>query len=121
MASLNSRGGRLDIPTTASSDIVRSAEVQSNGSARDISSATITAVVKDDLNSGDGYGSTSNHTETTYSQTITDGANGLWTFKIPYTAFTGKEGTELSYEVFMTESGNRTALMYGAITVEEVL
>lgn len=96
-------------------DIVSTVEVTADGSPRDLSSASIEVVVEDVR------GNCSPRTIGTYSQTITDAANGLFTFKIPYTALINLDGEEASYKLFITENGDRRCRMSGNIIVQEVI
>jgi hypothetical protein len=90
-----------------------------DGTPVDITGYTFTVVVKDDEDSSPNYGLTA-APEITHVMTITDAAAGEFTFLIPASTFTGKEGGRLSYELRETQpDGTVQALAYGFIEVQE--
>lgn len=120
MSYIDARGAQVDFDITASAGIKRSGAVTAGGLARDLSNATLTVVVKDDREAMNiNYGGTAYGSETSYPQTITNAASGLFTFYIPPAEFTNKEGGRLTYELYITEDGYKTGLMWGYINVLE--
>lgn len=113
--SINGRGAYAPVNAVSSGDVVKSGAVTSDGSVYDLSSATLSIIVLDVTNSD-----VSPKTIGTYSQTITDAANGLFSFEIPKEAFVNKNGCEMSYRLIKTENGNDVCLAQGPINVEEV-
>lgn len=118
MSYIDARGAQQDFDVLASAGINLSGAITDDGSARDLSSTTLTVVVKDDVEQARDYGGEYG-SETSYSLTVTDAAGGLFAFIIPASEFTNKEGGRLTYELYMTESDTRTGLMWGYINVLE--
>lgn len=123
MSYIDARGAQLDIDAAASVGIFETMSVTSDGSARDLTNETITVVVKDDSERGSDYGRDyegADGSHSTYSQTITDAAGGLFNFEIPASEFALKEGGRLTYEMYLTTSaGKRLGLMFGYLNVLE--
>lgn len=119
MSYIDARGAQQDFDVTASAGVRYDGAVTDDGSAYDLSSASLTVVVRDDEAQASDYGGT-NSSETAYTQTISgDGTGGLFTLLIPYSEFTNKQGGRLTYELYMEESAGRTGLMWGYINVLE--
>lgn len=118
MSYVDARGAQQDFSVAASSGIFRTCAVTTDGEVRDLTDCTLTVVLKDDREQARDYGGEYG-TEITIGQTITDDEGGLFNLSIPYTYFENKEGGRLSYELYLTEAGNRIGLMWGYIDVQE--
>lgn len=120
MAYLDLRGAQLDLDITASAGVYReSSLVEEDGTAFNLTNYTLVVVVKDDKEQFRDYGG-EHGSETSYSQTITNAANGEFTFYIPPSEFTYKEGGTLTYELYAQDAnGNRTGMQWGYINVQE--
>lgn len=115
MTSINSTGASVNFKAVSGGDIVRTYIVQSAGSVRNLTNATIEVVVEDVQDN------CAANTIGTYPQEITDAPNGEFTFKIPYLAMVSKSGEEMTYKLFITEGGNRICHQSGMITVLEIV
>lgn len=114
------RGAQWDLDVTASAG-VNADVVAKDGDAVviDLTGYTLHCTVRDDREAMRDYGGQYG-TETTYTMTITDAANGAFDFVIPPDEFTNKEGGRLTYELFWVDpNGGRTGLMWGYINVQE--
>ena len=119
MAYVDARGIRLDFDVSASAGIYRTMQVTADGSARDLTSETISVMVKDDKHQARDYGGQYG-SETTYAQTITSAADGEFDFYIPPDEFTQKEGGQMTYEMKLTNSaGKPVGLAYGYLNILE--
>ena len=120
MAYLDARGEQHDFSVSASSGIYRNYTAYTEaGAVYDLTGKSIVCVVKDDRDQQRSYGGEYG-SETTYTFTITDAANGEFDFYIPTTEFTNKEGGRLSHETkVVLESGKPVGIMFGYIDVLE--
>ena len=114
------RGAQWDLDITASAGVNTDVVAKDNaGSVIDITGYAIQCTVRDDREQARDYGGQYG-TETSYTMTITDAANGEFDFIIPSTEFTNKEGGRLTYELYWVDpNGNRVGLMWGYINVLE--
>lgn len=119
MAYSDQRGAQLDLDVLASAGVNIDGTIQdAAGDPVDLTSYTIACAVKDDQTQARDYGGEYG-SETTYTMTVTDAANGLFDFIIPNTEFSNKEGGRLTYELYYIVSDVRTGLMWGYINVLE--
>lgn len=118
--SVNARGAYAPIKAIVGADVVKSCAVTADGSARDITGATLTVIVKNNSDPS-GYGVRGSQSTSSHAQTITDAANGLFTLHIPKSAYADKEGEEMSWQLVMTENGKDTCLAYGPLELVETL
>lgn len=120
MATLDARGAQLDVPVLASAGWYSTLNVEASaGVARDLTGETLTLVVKDDEADGDSYNGVTRNLAT-YTLTVSDAVNGVAKIAIPASLFKDKEGSQLSYELFVTNtSGENSGLIWGYIQVQE--
>lgn len=120
MATIDTRGEQVNFSINASVGIYRNYTAYTPaGAIYDLTGKTITTVLKDDCGGGNSYGGPT-YSETAYSQTITDAANGEFDFEIPSDAFTNKESGDLTHETYaVLENGKRVGIMWGYISVLE--
>lgn len=113
MTTIDVRGEQNNFNISASVGIYFNyTAINAAGSIYDLTDKTVMTVLKDDE---DG-----NCSESTYSQTITDAANGEFDFEIPASAFSNKESGQLSHETYIVlESGKKVGIMWGYINVTE--
>jgi hypothetical protein len=118
MAFVDARGAQVDFSIVAAAGINSSITLKDDGVARDLTSITITAVLKDDTSQARDYGGEYG-TETSITMTVTDAANGIFKFVLPKANFANKEGGRLSYECYQDDGGDITGVMWGYIEVQE--
>jgi len=120
MAYVDDRGAQLDRDIAASAGIYDTVTVEATaGTPFDLTGYTVQCVIKDDQEQSRDYGGEFG-SETTYTMTVTDAANGIFDFIIPSSQFKNKEGGQLTYELYYIDSNsNRDALMWGYINVQE--
>lgn len=110
MTFFDNRGANYPIYTLASVDINNRVTWLEEGSPRPITTETFQTEIKDDETGG---------VLSVHTHEVTDAANGEWFFKLPYSAFAGKEDQEFSHETYYIDTdGNRYPLMYGLIQIE---
>lgn len=120
MGYINARGEQVDFDVTAAAGIYRTYTAYTEaGSVYDLTGKSVVCVIKDDQDQARDYGG-EHGSETSYTLTITDAANGKFTFNIPYSEFSQKESGRLSHETYVVlENGSRVGIMYGYINVLE--
>lgn len=120
MAYIDARGTQVDIDLGASVGFYRTYTAYTEaGTIYDLTGKSVITVLKDDTDSTRNYGGEYG-TEETYTLTITDAANGEFTFEIPYSAFSNKESGRLTHETYVVlENGSRVGIMWGYINVLE--
>lgn len=110
MAYSNQRGASYDIDATASGGVNEDWSLTTDDSPFDLTGYTITCVVKDDESAPAGYGYLS-QSDVIYTMTITNAASGMFDFILPPSAFSGKEGGEVSYELLETDPDSNVSVL----------
>lgn len=120
MAYTDARGEQHDYSVSASVGIYRNLTAYTEaGAVYDLTGKSIICTVKDDKEQRRDYGGEYG-SQSSYTLSITDAANGEFDFLIPCAEFTNKEGGRLSYETrLVLENGNKVGIRWGYLDVLE--
>lgn len=122
MAYFDATGGTLDIKVSADVGFNQqfTAEDEDKNS-EDITGLAYTMVLAD-AGETDSYDYTGNAVTSSYSATIDDAANGLFTLYIPATYFSNRRGQEITYQVYRQATGENPVQQFGGtIRISEAL
>jgi hypothetical protein len=116
MTTINNAGGEgfIKVVPTAGINIPGAVVKDTAGVARDLTNA----VIKLHLSDGDNYSDRSQNSTTTYTQTITDAANGVFTLAAPASYFENKWGEEVTFSLTLEDNGGSPeAMAYGTVQI----